>query len=140
MDIRGKANELVANLGRLIRIDGLAFDQEDSCVILLDDKILFVLELAEDLNGVVFSVILGNLPIEGRETMLYELMSANFYWSRTGGATIGVDDETDIVTLCYLLTFPLKDDSDFEVTFEKLANISEYWIDKLEVNPGKGVK
>jgi hypothetical protein len=140
MDINTKANSLVSNLGKLIKVDGLSFDQEGNCIILLDDKILFILELAEDLNGIIFSVILGNLPVEGRESMLYELLSANFYWNRTDGATIGIDDQTDIVTLCYFLTFPLKDDSDFEITFERLANISEYWIDKLLVNPGKGVK
>lgn len=140
MDIRGKANELVSNLGEIIKVDGLAFDEDGNCIILLDEKILFILELVEDFDGIIFSVVLGNLPVEGRESMLYELLSANFYWNRTDGATIGVDDETDIVTLCYLLRFPLKDNSDFEITFEKLANISEYWIDKLLVHPGKGVK
>lgn len=140
MDISEKANELVANLGKLIKVDGLSFDQEGNCIILLDDKILFILELVEDHDGIIFGVVLGNLPIEGRESMLYELLSANFYWNRTDGATIGIDDETDIVTLCYFLQFPLKDDADFEITFEKLANISEYWIDKLLVHPGKGVK
>lgn len=140
MNIRDKSSELVTKLGKVIKIEGLGFDAEGNCVILLDDKILFILELAEELNGVIFSVVLGNLPVEGRESMLYELLTANFYWSRTEGATIGVDDETDIVTLCYLLHFPLSDDSDFEITFERLANIAEYWIDKLQVHPGKGVK
>lgn len=140
MNLTEKANELVANLGVLIQVDGLVFDEDKTCVILLDDKILFILELVEDLNAIIISVVLGNLPVEGRESMLYELLSANFYWNKTDGGTIGIDDETDVVTLCYLLNFPLKDDNDFPATFEKIANISEYWIDKLLVHPGNDVK
>jgi len=140
MDLRQKANELVGHLGTLIKVDGLVFDEEDTCVILLDEKILFILELVEDPDAIIFSVVLGNLPVEGRESMFYDLLSANFYWNKTEGGTIGIDDETDIVTLCYLLSFPLKDDFEFAVTFEKLANISEYWVDKLLVHPGKAVK
>lgn len=132
MDIREKANELVANLGKRIKVDGLVFDDEDNCIILLDDKILFILELSEEIKSIVFSIVLGNLPVEGRQAILYELLSANFYWNKTEGGTLGIDEETDIVTMCYLMGIPLEDDTDFEIIFEKLANISEYWIDRLQ--------
>lgn len=131
MNIREKANEFVANLGKIIHVDGLIFDDDDSCIILIDNKILFILELDEDAKTIVFNVVLGNLPIMRRQEVLYELLSANFYWNRTEGGTIGIDEQTDIVTLCYTMGLPLENDSDFEFIFEKLANASEYWIDRL---------
>lgn len=131
MNIREKANELVANLGTVIQVEGLIFDEEDSCIILLDNKILFILELDEDSKTIVFNIVLGNLPIVERQNVLYELLSANFYWNRTEGGTIGIDEQTDIVTMCYVMDIPLENDSEFEVIFEKLANASEFWIDRL---------
>ncbi len=131
MNIREKANELVANLGKIIQVEGLVFDEEDSCIILLDNKILFILELDEESKTIVFNIILGNLPIVGRQEVLYELLSANFYWNRTEGGTIGIDEQTDIVTMCYVMNVPLENDSEFEVVFEKLANASEYWVNRL---------
>lgn len=131
MNTREKANELVANLGKIIQVEGLVFDEEDSCVILIDNKILFILELNEESNSIIFNIILGNLPIVGRQEVLYELLSANFYWNRTEGGTIGIDEQTDIVTMCYVMEMNLENDEEFEVIFEKLANASEYWIDRL---------
>lgn len=131
MNIREKANELVSNLGKIIQVEGLVFDEEDNCIIMLDNKILFILELDEESKTIVFNVILGNLPIVGRQDVLYELLSANFYWNKTEGGTIGIDEQTDIVTMCYSLDFPLENDSEFEAVFEKLANASEYWINRL---------
>lgn len=131
MNIRDKANELVANLGNVIHVEGLVFDDEDNCNILIDNKILFILELDENAKIIIFNIVLGTLPIEGRQNMLYELLSANFYWNKTEGGTIGIDEQTDIVTMCYLMNLPLKDDSNFELVVEKLAQASEYWIDRL---------
>lgn len=131
MNIREKANELVANLGKIIQVEGLVFDEEDNCIVLLDNKILFILELDEESKTILFNIVLGNLPIVERQNVLYELLSANFYWNKTEGGTIGIDEQTDIVTMCYVMKLPLKSDSEFEVIFEKLANASEYWIDRL---------
>lgn len=131
MNIREKANELVANLGKTIKVEGLEFDDENSCIVLVDNKILFILELDEDTKTIAFNIVLGNLPIVERQNVLYELLAANFYWNRTEGGTIGIDEQTDIVTMCYLMSLPLENDSDFELVVEKLANASEYWVDRL---------
>ena len=139
MDLREEADKWVSDLATKVGIkDEVKFDDEDTCVIFLDEKILFILELNEDIHGIVINVVIGNLPEKDREAVLYDMMSANFFWNRTEGATLGVDEETDIVGLCYMVSLPLENEDDFDVVFEKLANVGEYWIDRLKLEKPSG--
>jgi hypothetical protein len=132
MDIEEYVEQLLATLGKKLGLGELSFNEEGSCLFVLDENKLFIIDLDESTRTLIISVALGMLPEENREEVLYDLLTANYYWMRTGGGTLGVDPENNVVLLCYLMQLPLENDMDFLFCIEKLANVADYWVERLK--------
>ncbi len=132
MDLEEYVEQFLATLGKKLGLEDLSFNEEGSCLFVLDENKLFIIDLDESTRTLIISVALGMLPEENREEVLYDLLTANYYWMRTGGGTLGVDPENDVVLLCYAMQLPLENDMDFLFCIEKLANVADYWIKRLE--------
>jgi len=132
MELDEYVEKLLGLLGEKIGLKDLSFNEEGSCLFVLDEDKLFMVDLDESTRTLILSVAMGMLPEENREELLYDLLTANYYWMRTGGGTLGIDPENDIVLLCYAMQLPLENDMDFLFCIEKLANVADYWVGRLK--------
>lgn len=134
MDIVKHADELLNHLGSVLNLTNLTFNDNNECFFTLEKKIVFMLYLEDkEINSIIINVPMGMLPEnENRERLMYELLCGNYCWSVTDGATIGVDDETSVISLSYLVQLPLHAQGQIVDIVAKLVAVAQYWMKKIE--------
>ena len=132
MDKRDLANQLVAAFGKTLTVDGLQLGEEhNSCVLVFDEDIILNIEYDPNVERLLFSVYLDELPKENAEPLLRELLGANLYWSRTRGATLCLEEGTNGVILVYPCSVDHLDNASFEVVVENVVQQAENWKKKI---------
>ena len=101
-DIRLTLKEIGARNGLEIELD-----ENGACTLELDDGRVVLLQERADVNELDFVSPLGPVPEETRPDVFTELLSANFYWRETFGATLSWNADLEEVVLIYPL--PLAD-------------------------------
>ncbi len=102
---REQADGLLAQFGAVVGIDGLRLSPDGTAILRLgDDLFIFI---GVDPAGETISLAAPIPDSAGRKpaALLEELLSANFMWRGTDGATLAVDGPLGPVTL--LLQLPL---------------------------------
>lgn len=136
MDKRSLALKLIANFGTLLTLPELTLDDNsNSCVLLFDGDIVLNIEFDEPTGHLILSAYLDELPADGAESLLRELMIANLYWHRTDGATLGLEDATNGVILAQTRSVAELDDPSFEKLVEAFVNQAERWKKRLAEGP-----
>ncbi len=132
MSNRALAEKLITNFGTLLTLPELKLDDvSNSCVLLFDGDIVLNIEYDDTTSQVILSSYLDELPAEGSEAVLRELMIANLYWHRTDGATLGLEDATNGIILAQSRSVTELDDATFEKLVETFVNQTERWKGKL---------
>ena len=132
MDKRALADQAVAEFGNLLTVEGLRLGAEDnSCVLVFDGDLLLNIEFDEASERLVFSLYLDELPRERAEPLLREMMGANLYWHRTGGATLCLEENTRGVMLVYASSVLELDGGAFENIVENLLDQAEAWRKRI---------
>ena len=132
MDKRNLALKLISNFGVLLTLPQLTLDEKsNSCVLLFDGDIVLNIEFDDPTGQIILSVYLDELPAEGAEPLLRELMIANLYWHRTDGATLGLEDATNGVIMAQSRTVTDLDDASFEKMVETFVNQAERWKKRI---------
>ena len=85
----------------------ISLDENDACTLELADGRPVVLQLRAALNELDFVAILGSVPDDRRADVFADLLSANYYWQETLGATLSWNPALEQVVLIY--PFPLAD-------------------------------
>lgn len=133
MDKRVVANKLVADFGKTLTVPNLELDaQTNSCVLVFDGELLLNIEYDAAVERLVFSIYLEELPKEGAEPLLRELMGANLYWHRTRGATLCLEEGTNGVILVYSRSVNELDGPGFEALVENLVGQAEKWRRRIK--------
>jgi hypothetical protein len=70
-------------------------------------------------------VYLGEIPEAGAEDLLRDLLSANFFWRRTQGATLSLETETHGVVLAYAHLIADLDTGKFQRICENFVQTAE---------------
>lgn len=136
MDKRARAGQLLAELGDTLKLDTLKLDESsDSCALLFDDELLLNIEYVKDTGRLVLTSRLGELPREDAEPLLRELLVADLYWHRTGGATLGLEEHTGAVMLSYEQSVLEVDRQGFETLVETFLNQAERWTRRIAAKP-----
>ena len=118
MDNRTIANKLVVDLGNTLTVPEMALNEQNYAALLFDNSILLNIEYDDMQERMLLYIYLGELPPQGAEPLLRQLLAANFFWYRTQGATLSLEEETNGILLSY--AHQLQDlDS---VTFEDICN------------------
>jgi hypothetical protein len=137
------AQQLLTQLGRALSLDSLALDEKSqSCVLLFDDQLVVNIEFDSQTDRLVFSAYLHEIPAQGAESLLRELMSANLYWHRTGGATLCLEEGTGGVILVYGHSVGELDSASVEAVLENFVNQAQKWggrLKKLVVEVGASI-
>ena len=109
----------------------ISLDENDACTLELADGRPVVLQLRASLNELDFVAILGSVPGDRRADVFTDLLSANYYWQETLGATLSWNPALEQVVLIY--PFPLADATpeSLESTFERFLELQAAWKDRL---------
>jgi hypothetical protein len=135
---REQAQAFLESLRQFLKIDPaspakLEFDRHNECIIKWEDRFTLMFYLDEEIGAIIVNVPLGTLPAdESRLEVMFELLAANYSWNLTEGGTLGVDRETGIIALSYLVDLPLEPISASEAIIAKLINVSDYWDRKIK--------
>lgn len=121
----------VKELGAKIGFD-IALDEDGACALELADGRTFFLQERANLDELDFVALLGVVPEDARADVFKELLSANFYWQETLGATLSWNPDLEQVALIY--PFPLADatSSTLENIFTRFLELQAAWKDHLE--------
>ncbi len=133
MDKRAMANQLIADFGKMLTLESLSLDSDtNSCILIFDDELVLNIEYDDPEERLVFSIYLDEIPEEGAEPLLRELMGANLYWHQTRGATLCLEEGTGGIILAYPRSVSELDATSIETIAENLLNLAEKWRDKIK--------
>ena len=110
----------------------IALDDNGACTLELADGRAFCLQERANVNELDFVAILGEVPEDVRAYVFTELLSANFYWQETLGATLSWNADLEQVVLIY--PFPLAEatSASLESIFTRFLELQAAWKDRLE--------
>lgn len=124
--------QLLGELGKSVGLPELAPDDDNYCCLGFDDKIITHLQYNEENDVVMLFAQLGVVD-EDKAALIYpRILKANLFWQGTGGATLGVDDESKEVLMAYQIPIQMLDFSKFQELLEGFINTAELWINTLE--------
>lgn len=124
--------QLLSELGASVGLPDLAPDEDDYCCLGFDDKIVTHLQYNAENEILMMFSQLGEIDDEQKNAIYPKMLKANLFWQGTGGGTIGVDDETNEVLMCYQFPIRQLDFHKFQELLESFINTSELWINTLE--------
>ena len=109
----------------------ISLDENDACTLELADGRPVVLQLRAALNELDFVATIGGVPGDRQADVFADLLSANYYWQETLGATLSWNPALEQVVLIY--PFPLADATpeSLESTFERFLELQAAWKDRL---------
>jgi len=124
--------QLISELGQSVGLPDLVPDEDNYVCLGFDDKIITHVQYNPENEVVMLFAQLGTIDEDKENDVYPRLLKANLFWQGTGGATIGVDDETREVLLCYQTQMVNMDFPKFQELMEGFVNTSELWINTLE--------
>ena len=125
--------EIEANLKEIGSKSGLdiALDENGSCTLELADGRVIVLQERADLEEFDFVANLGTVPEETRAAVFTALLSANFYWNETFGATLSWNADLEEAVLIYPLPLAEATPESVETIFKRFVELQAAWSDRL---------
>ena len=111
----------------------LEFDDNSECVLAIADRFAVFLYLDTDISAIIITLPIAPLPEdESIERVMTELLCGNYAWTLTEGGTLGIDRETSLITLSYLVPLPLDPPDMAEDILVKLLNAADFWDRKIK--------
>ena len=124
------ANDLLGELGQKMGLGKIEVSDENTCRLIFDDKLIVDFEPSNDGKQLYVYSVLCSVAHGERDGFYRRLLLANLFGRETGGASFGLDDETDEVIM--FRSFPLET-TDFQVFQEGLEaflNGLEEWMER----------
>lgn len=92
------ANTLLSELGTLMGVSGLQFDDQGCARLVFDGATTLNLEHEAGSSRLQIYSVLGKVPLEDREHVYRLLLEGNLFGAETGGAALAIDGlENEIV-------------------------------------------
>ena len=125
--------EIEATLKEIGSKSGLdiALDENGSCTLELADGRVIVLQERADLEEFDFVANLGTVPEETRAEVFTALLSANFYWNETFGATLSWNADLEEAVLIYPLPLAEATPKSVETIFNRFVELQSAWAERL---------
>ena len=117
-------------LGEKIGFD-IALDADGTCTLELADGRPLVIQERANLDELDFVSVIGEVPDERRAEVFTDLLSANFYWNGTLGATLSWEPELEQVVLIYPLPYANATFETLENVFKRFLELQAAWKDRL---------
>lgn len=122
---------LLSKFGERVGIADLALDDDNYCMLRLDDALSLSIEFSPVGEQVIFTTRVGTLPGEQRNALLQAIAEANFHWAGTGGGTLSLNPQDDSVYLQFREASTQMDQQRFENLLQALVHNTERWAARL---------
>ena len=127
-------NDLLAQLGSRLGLEGLQIDSTGACSLSFDDRITISVHCDEESECVVFSAEVGTLRDDCELELSRVMLQANYAWQETGGVgtlSIGPDvaEAGRTVFLMHQAQLSGFDWTRFQQTFDRFLETAEAWTD-----------
>lgn len=130
-----QAQQVLADFGRGIGLEGVAFDDNGYCCLGFDGVIVNM-ELVPAARQLMLYAQLGFAPQPADVAFYERLLEANHFFRGTGGATIGVDPATRGIAMVYALPLDQLTPTLLEREVKGFVDIAESWMKRLDVPAG----
>lgn len=128
--------KLINELGIELGLEGLTLDEFGYCCLEFPEK---TINLEADEQGTVFAYAhLGSLPEQDREDFYAKLLEANYFCQETGGGTIGIDREANVVVLMMQTHVAMLNSGDLHRVLQNFINVAVTWSQRVESFSGAG--
>ncbi len=131
MDKRDIANQFIKDLGAILTVPDMELNEQNSCVLLFDNDIVLNVEYDSVNERMLLYVYLDDLPEENAEPLLREALAGNFFWYRTRGATLSLEEGTGGLVLIYSHALSELDSGTFETIVENFVQTAEDWKKRI---------
>ena len=122
-------NRLLAHVGSMTGLAGLALDDENRCGLKFDDNLGVEIELAG--GDLRLTAVVGSYPPELELPALRELASGNLGWAGTGGATLAANTGRRLVALQLREAAEGIDAERFVRLLEGFVETAERWAERI---------
>ena len=109
----------------------IVLDENGACALELSDGRVVLLQERADVNELDFVATLGSVPVEARQEVFAELLSANFYWNETFGATISWNADLEEAVLIYPLPLAGATPESVETIFTRFVELQAAWAKRF---------
>jgi hypothetical protein len=123
-------------LGALMGLPGLAWDEEGACTLEIGDRLALTMYVDADRRALILYTVIGRLRENASSSELIDLLSANFFWKDTAGATIGIERGSMLVFMVQSLPIDALTINKWDETLRFFIPSAKDWIEKLS-SPGE---
>ena len=106
-------------------------DENGACTLELADGRVMLIQERADLDELDFVATLGPVPEETRAAVFTELLSANFYWNDTYGATISWNADLEEAVIMYPLHLVDATEQSIEQVFNRFLELPSAWAERF---------
>ena len=106
-------------------------DENGACTLDLADGRIMLVQERPGLDELDFVATLGPVPEEARAAVFTELLSANFYWNDTYGATISWNADLEEAVIMYPLRLDDATAESIETVFNRFLELQSAWAERL---------
>ena len=109
----------------------MTLDDNGACTLELADGRVMLIQERADLDELDFVATLGPVPEEARAAVFTELLSANFYWNDTYGATISWNADLEEAVIMYPLRLDDATAESVETVFARFIELQFAWAERF---------
>jgi hypothetical protein len=106
-------------------------DENGACTLDLADGRIMLVQERPGLDELDFVATLGPVPEEARAAVFTELLSANFYWNETYGATISWNADLEEAVIMYPLRLDDATAESVETVFNRFLELQSAWAERF---------
>ena len=106
-------------------------DENGACTLDLADGRIMLVQERPGLDELDFVATLGPVPEEARAAVFTELLSANFYWNDTYGATISWNADLEEAVIMYPLRLDDATAESVETVFNRFLELQSAWAERF---------
>lgn len=131
-DVQRRIDAALAALAAELELEGLVLDEDDQCLLEIDDQALLMQHFAEgEAEAVVLYVDLGPLAPRAERAAMRALLVANTSWRETGGGALGLAPDSGHATLMSRLDLAGIDPDGFVDRVGDLVEAAAAWRARL---------
>lgn len=119
-------DRLLAQLGIMLGIDGLVLDEDNTCILEIDEVEVLMCWDAE-VDRLLFDAVLGAPDSEFDQLLLETLLTANYLRLDLGGAVIGINPDRQQFTLSQRLDIQAMDEHGLAMLLSEFSDHAVAW-------------
>lgn len=128
MNTKQRLSLILGELGQTLGIDDLDLDDNNTCALSFDDRLVVDIQLDENNGNLILLSSLGEIQSDQERNLYAQMLRANFEWSATEGLTLALEPDSSNAVLFCRESFSDLDQSRFEAVLQQFVNAADHWM------------